>query len=482
MGLVHMAINLYEVSIMKVFDIKKRLTVIILCLIFCTIFEVNAYSQNDLEVTGTAIILMERSTGRVLYERNADSLIYPASMIKVLTAIIALDYINPNETIRVGSEIYYTPVGSSIAGHVYGEYISGLNLIRALLLPSGNDSSNIVVANVARIVSGQNLPFNEAELLFTNLMNERALGIGIKYSNFTNAHGFHDPNMQATVRELAMIADYAINNPIIRQIASEITFVGNSLPWADDIMLTSEFNWHNTNRLLAGEFHNPDITGLKTGFHTPAGWCLIATGSRNGIELISVIAGSYANERWVDTTALFNYAFNNYNIETVHLASNTITEIYIHNPRWGDPGSAEVLGSRDFSYYLTEDELNLIASNIVFFEDLMYIDYYGNALSFIAPFSTGDIIGEIIYTLNGQELFRDNIMIQEDILEWSYLASFVFIANYLIENPFSIFGLSFILGLIFLGIVIYKVLSLISAFNIKRAKLRNISRPKFKYK
>ncbi|MCL1936194.1 MAG: D-alanyl-D-alanine carboxypeptidase [Defluviitaleaceae bacterium] len=450
--------------------------------IFNSFFVKDIFAEQHLDITGTAVILMERSTGRVVYERNADTPIYPASMIKVLTAIVLLDHTDINDIVRVGNSIYHVPFGSSIASHFYGEHITVHNLLRGLLLPSGNDTANIVAAHVSYVVSGEDMDFAEAEQFFANLMNERARSIGAVNSNFTNAHGFHDPLMQVTARDLAKITDYAMNNSIIMSVASEISFIGESAPNPDGNLNTREIDWSNTNRLLVGEFFNEDVTGLKTGFHTPAGWCFIGTAYRDGIELISVIAGSYANVRWVDTNALFDYSFENYEITTIHNPSNVIETINIQNSRWGDESTVNTFGTTSFSHYISIEELSQINRDIVFFENLLYTPEYGNEndeILFLAPLYAGDVVGNVIYSLNGVELFRDNIVVPKDVLPWSILSSIGFVTNYLIENPFSIFGLSFMLAIIFFGIICYQFTNIV--INIRRKRLKSKGSKKYKF-
>lgn len=460
---------------------------------------VNAYAnEEELEIVGTAVILLETSTGRILYERNIDELVYPASMIKVLTAIVLLDYLLPEDVIRVGNEIYYVPFGSSRAGHIYGEHITGLNLLRGLLLPSGNDTANIVASHVSYVASGYEMPFSEAEEFFANMMNERARQIGANSSNFTNAHGFHNPYMKVTVRDLATIAMYALNINVIRDVASEISYVGYGLPWAYEGVPTTHFSWNNTNRLLVGEYYNPYAIGLKTGFHTPAGWTFTGAAYKDGIELVSVIAGSYSLRRWEDTNTLFNYAFENYEMRQVHVGNNLVEEIHINNPRWGQPNVAQLRSVSNFSYYLSEVEFNSIQKRIEFSLDNVYTrsgnetyyqnyyidgeDYEMQQLSFVAPLFEGEVMGNVIYTLNGEEIFRDYLVLSHNVYEWSYISSFLFVVDYLRENPFSIFGLSFILGVIFLLIVAVNVFSFFHRLRKGRSTRASYSsRSKFKY-
>ncbi|MCL1924832.1 MAG: D-alanyl-D-alanine carboxypeptidase [Defluviitaleaceae bacterium] len=441
---------------------------IIFLLIFLFIIFDNTYAV-ERELTGTGIILMERSTGRVIYEQNSNMLIYPASMIKVLTTIVALEHMDMNEIVVVGEEINHVPFGSSTAGHFIGEHITGRNLIYGLLLPSGNDTSNVVAAHVAYLVTGNSdMHFEEAEAIFINLMNEKARSIGAESSYFTNAHGFHDPRMRVTASDLALIANYAMNNAIIREVASTISIETQSAYGVTGA--TRDLNWFNTNRLLTGEFYYPYAIGLKTGFHTPAGHSFIGVASKDGLEFITVIGGSTANQRWIDTTYLFEYAFANYSIETIHIGNNAVSEFPIKNRRWGDNSYINTYGTTNFSSLFSLEELARIERELVLFEDPFYIDSDGHRF-LVAPLYAGNMLGEIIYRLDGEVIFTDNIVTRTDIYAWSYISSIQYMINYVIENPISIISLSAYLGIIFFLMILIRVISFIVKL-VKRRKKR----------
>ena len=453
---------------------------VFLTAVFVLLSSVNVVASPQ-DITGTAYLLKERSTGRIIASYNPDMIIYPASTIKILTALVALDYINVDDVITVGTEIYYMPRGSSHAGHTYAEQISGINLIRGLLLRSGNDTSNIVAAHVARIITGEELPFPEAEKLFTDLMNEKARYIGTTVSNFTNAHGFHDPDMFVTAYELALISDFALNNEVIRQIASEITFEGNSADNMAGTTRTRELSWHTTNRLLAGEFEYPHTIGLKTGFHDQAGRCLVAAAQRQNISLISVVMGSVDPDRWTDTIRLFEYGFNNYSIRTIHNPNEPIISITIENPRWGDPYTIETFGTESFSFFLTAQEYDDIVRTIIYNDDIANIDEDG-AVYFLAPLSYGDVIGTVTYTLDGVELFRDTIVLTENVLAWSVIYSIIYVIGLLRDDPFSIIGAAFLFGFGFTIIVLYQIVKICVTISRRRSRTRRFRQNKFRFK
>ena len=147
------------------------------------------------EVVAQTAILGEVSTGKIIYQKDMDKKMYPASMTKLLTAIVALEHLKPDDLITVGSEINEIPADSSKAGHTRGETLTVKNLIRGLLIPSGNDSANVLAVTVARkIENNQELPYEECIKVFTELMNQKAKQLGATNSHFANAHGYHDEN------------------------------------------------------------------------------------------------------------------------------------------------------------------------------------------------------------------------------------------------------------------------------------------------
>ena len=448
--------------------LKGKISVIMFFIIGMVMTNKNivANEVDPMQVTGTAAILVERSTGRVIFEQNPDLVIYPASMTKVLTAIVALDYIDEDDIVVVGTEINYVPAGSSRAGHILGEHVTGLNLIRGLIMPSGNDTANIVAAHVAREHTGnENLGFREAEAIFTDLMNQRAKEIGAVNSNFANAHGFHDPNLYTTVRDLAKIAAVAMEHEAIMKVASEAVFTGNSGGgFVGEGVRTREIDWFTHNRLLAGPFYNTYVTGLKTGFTDQAGFCLIGTAERNGVELISVIAGSVNPARWTDTTALFQYGFNNYSLRTVQHTIMSLGEIDLYNARWGDETSIQVFGDKNFIHFLTEEEMQRIERSVIYDTDKIMISETEEddaIIELIAPLTAGQVIGRVTYNLDGETLFTGNVIVTQDVYERTFSSNVTYVVNYLQANAVSIYGLSFMLLCISFGMMLHKVVTVL---------------------
>ena len=145
---------------------------IVLFLLLLSFSKVVFAAELPPEVVAQTAILGEASTGKIIYEKDMDKKMYPASMTKLITALVALDHLNADALLTVGTEINEIPWDSSKAGHLVGETLTVKNLIRGLLIPSGNDSANVLAVAVARKVKNdESLPFEECINVFTELMN-----------------------------------------------------------------------------------------------------------------------------------------------------------------------------------------------------------------------------------------------------------------------------------------------------------------------
>lgn len=178
---------------------RKFYIVLTFMLLFMNIIPIAA-QEVSLPLQSEAVILIEEGTGKVLYEKNSNQKMYPASTTKVLTALIALENSDLNEVIKVGNEVYQVPLDASKAGHNPGDEITLKDLVTSLLLPSGNDSAFVIASHIAKKGTGnENLDINSAITQFANIMNERAKEIGVTNSNFVNPHGYHNENHYTTV-------------------------------------------------------------------------------------------------------------------------------------------------------------------------------------------------------------------------------------------------------------------------------------------
>lgn len=241
--------------------------------------------------------------GAMLVQGNADLRIAPASITKLLTASVALKYLDAEEIVTVGSELELVHPNSSLCYIQSGQRLRVYDLLTGLLLPSGNDAAYTVAVNVARRVTGwDNMTDEDAVRYFCTLMNDLARDVGAVGSHFADPDGWDDDAHYTTVADLMKIASHALSVPEIRQIIST--------PRATVVFASGEIaEWMNGNKLIHEEsrYYCKNAIGMKTGATTNAGWCLMAAFEKDGKTYITAAMGSEEEEARYDLTLeLFN--------------------------------------------------------------------------------------------------------------------------------------------------------------------------------
>lgn len=236
-----------------------------------------------------------------IYEKSADISMASASMSKIVTAITALRYVEPDTVFTVGTELALVQPGASTSFIAKGHRLTLYQLLMGMLLPSGCDASYTIAVNVARLVS-ENPELSDAEAVacFCGLMNDVAAELGATGSHFANPDGWDHENHYTTVRDMALFAAHAMENDVIREIVS------TPEKW---VVFASGQNitWRNTNSLLHAEspYYYPGAIGMKTGTTSNAGNCLLAVVEQDGAAYIAVVSGSPTrNGRYDDTLNL----------------------------------------------------------------------------------------------------------------------------------------------------------------------------------
>lgn len=253
------------------------------------------------EFAGMAAIVCRVGSSETLFEENADMRVAPASLTKLLTASVALRHMRPDEVITVGSEQELIPSESSVCLISAGHQLTLRDLIRGMLMMSGNDAAYTVAVSVARAVNGnKEMSDKEAVTYFCELMNESAKQLGMNNSRFTTPDGSDSSGQYTTANDLRILAEHALSVPEIREIITE---------YQKYVVFESGENitWTNTNRLLNPDdkFYRKDAIGMKTGTTSKAGNCLIAAFSAKSDTYISVVMGCDTDdERYSSTLSL----------------------------------------------------------------------------------------------------------------------------------------------------------------------------------
>ncbi|HEX3046248.1 MAG TPA: D-alanyl-D-alanine carboxypeptidase family protein [Bacillota bacterium] len=265
---------------------KRRLLIIIL--LFCVILPQieSGYAAATPGVHANSAILMEAATGKILYSKNAWAIMAPASTTKIMTAILALERVSLDKTVRI------CPVAAAKEGTsmdlVNREQKTMRELLYGMLLVSGNDAATAI----AEAVSG-------SEANFVQLMNQKAKQLGMKNTRFLNASGLPDIGHYTTAYDMAILTRYALKNEDFAKIVdTKVKEVTGAKPGTNRTLI-------NHNKLL---WRYPYTIGVKTGYTRTAGGCLVSAANRNGVKLISVILKS--SSIYDDSKELFTYGFN----------------------------------------------------------------------------------------------------------------------------------------------------------------------------
>ena len=373
---------------MKNFILRKRFL-----LLFVFTFLLLISKSYAIDVYSNSAILIDGKTGEVLFEKNSNQKVYPASTTKILTAYIALSqgYTMKEQIIPSRTAVMSVPKGSSLAYFSENEILNLEQVLYGLMLPSGNDAANILAEHISGSVSD-----------FADLMNSTAKDLGATNSNFVNANGLHNDNHYTTAADLAKIACACMKIEKFREIVSQAKY---DMP-ATNISKTSR-TFLNTNKLLlsGGEYFYQYATGIKTGFTTQAGNCLVASASKDGLDLISVVLGGSIipvnkSTAFTDTISLFNYGFENYHNEQLVAQNKIITSCV---PKKSGKKTLNLAAA---------DSLNITVKN----GDTPVFDHVTTINNkIVAPIKKGDVLGTLSYTMDGKPIGIVNLVAQDDV-------------------------------------------------------------------
>ena len=332
-------------------------------------------------VTATAAIVIEASTGHVLYERNPDQKMFPASTTKMMTLITALEGNKLDEIVTVGPDAYNAE-GSTLWLDV-GEKIPLGELLYGMMLISGNDGAIAIAEHC-----GGNVPD------FAAKMTARAHELGAVNTNFTNANGLPDSNHYTTARDLAIMAAHGFSLPHFEEICStkEVSF-----PWIhDDTKLL-----RNENQML---WYYRGCNGIKTGYTDAAGRCLVVSAKQNGVQLIAVILDSLYI--WNDSLFLFDYSFGRVSSQSLIKTGDVVKTLPITS---GRRKSMQVKTAGEIIMPVFDGNAN--AYEIV----------YDLPDTLVAPIKAGEPIGKIRVVLpDGREAASVDVVTTLDVEQKSF--------------------------------------------------------------
>ena len=343
-------------------------------------------AEVDLGLDCKSAILMEASTGEVLYEQNADEALPPASVTKVMTLLLVMEAIEDGK-IKLDDTVTTSAHAASMGGSQIflkeGEMMSVEDMLKSVVIASANDAA----CALAEFVAG-------SEAAFVKKMNEKAAELGMENTSFENTNGLDDTatNHLTSARDIAIMSRELIKHKKILEYSSI---------WMDTVR-NGLFGLTNTNRLV--RFYR-GCTGLKTGSTSKAGFCVSATAERDGVSLICVIMGAESGDKRNSIAAgLLDWGFANYGV-------------YTYMPEALDPikltggTSANLkIEAEGFSSVLEKSKIGKVKYNVEL------------PLSVAAPVKAGDRVGRITFSVDGKEIGSADIKASEDIPKIGFFA------------------------------------------------------------
>ncbi|MBQ3040945.1 MAG: D-alanyl-D-alanine carboxypeptidase [Clostridia bacterium] len=380
----------------------KKALAIFFAMIFVLSLTISAFAVEiknpTLELNGKSAILMDANTGTILYEKNSDERLHPASVTKIMTLLLVFEAIEAN-TLKLDDELSVSENAASMGGSQIflepNEVMKVEDLLKSVIIASANDAALTLAEHVAG-----------SEEAFVEAMNKRALELGMSNTHFENVTGLDDDteNHLTTAKDIALMSRELLKHEKI----TEYTTI-----WMDTIR-NGEFGLTNTNRLV--RFYR-GITGLKTGSTSKAGFCVSASAKRGELHLIAVIMGAESSdERNVSATKLLDFGFSNYEI---YVNDNIATE------------KVKVYGGvKDFvDIAYDKKEILINKGNNSKIQSKMELCEFVEA-----PIKVGDIVGKIIYTIDDECIGESDIYASEDIEKisfWQYMGNII--KNFLLK-------------------------------------------------
>ena len=372
--------------------IKKLLTIFWLAILLSK----NVYAVEELHVDANAALLIETNTGKVIYEKDSEEQNYPASVTKILTAIIVLENCNMDD-IAVASEtaIGQIPEGYVVAPLKIGEEMRIEDLLYALMLKSANDAAYVLAEHV-----GESIDF------FSDMMNQKAKEIGCTGSHFVNPNGIHDERHYTTAHDMYLIAKYAMQNEDFVRIVSTLEY---TLP-ATNKYETEDRVMKNTNSFINPDssYYNKNVRGIKTGTTAQAGNCLITDVARDGLEFITVVLGAEtSNSKFSETKKMIDYAYDNYALTKVHSKGDVIKTIEIENATEETKSLNLLIDNEIIVINNKEIDANKTIPEIKLNEEIL------------APIMAGDELGTIKFEVDGLE-YDAKLVAANDVQKRTY--------------------------------------------------------------
>lgn len=432
---------------------KKNFTIFILAFIlfFNMSINLNVFAFSQPNISAPSGVLIDFETGKVVYDKNSNTQMYPASTTKIMTALLTLEKCDLKDIVIIDSKSPYT--GGSRIYLNQGEKVTIEQLLYALLVESANDAAVALAIHISGSVEN-----------FASLMNDRAKEIGATNTHFTNPNGMPDPMHITTASDLALIAREAMKLPKFKEIVKTVRYEISPTNKQEETRYLK-----NSNRFLWGtgsrnkmqyngkytDIKYDIVDGIKTGYTVAAQQCLVSTAFLDGQRFISVVLKANGANIYSDSRSLLDYGFNNFKSIKLATINQKVKTVPIDS---ADTSSVNLIVKKDLSTLVLKDNSIDIDQSVSIFDNKLTL-----------PINKGDILGELVFKDGEEEIGKVDLIADRNVTQSSL---FSFLHTFNLSNSYNY--LYFPLGIIVL-FLIYRTL-----ITIKRLRVRKLRRRRLK--
>lgn len=375
-------------------------SLILIFALMLTLFAPSAAALDDptVDAYGAVLMAIDGDTETVLYAKNENDLVYPASLTKIMTVLLAVEAIEAgtvgiNDPVTAQQGFNFDQIeGGSTVWMGLGEVMPLEDLLYCAMVASANEVCNVIAQYIGGSIDG-----------FVAMMNQRAQELGCTNTNFVNTHGLPNPNHYTTTADFALIAREAVSHDLFMEVCNtvEITIPATNLAAERQLSNTNSLI-NPDNPLYPGDYLYEGAAGVKTGHTNDAGYCLVSTAERDGVRLLSVIMNAQAydlnNGTWyyghfADSTTLYDWAFENFSYQEIVKSTEIVADVPV--AMGADTDSVSVRPSTSITALLPND-VDLTA-----FSRSITITSQQTGEELTAPVAAGQILGEITVSRDG---------------------------------------------------------------------------------
>lgn len=412
--------------------------ILIICLFVLSFFNTPLQVRGEEEkpdITSDYVYMIDRTTGQVLWDKGSDEIIYPASMTKIMTALIAIENTsNYDQQVLIDERIMagLKEAGASRAGFNVGDIVTMRDLIYGTLLPSGAECTQALAYTISGSVEG-----------YVDLMNQKAQEIGMKNTHYVNTTGLHDDDHYSTLQDIALLLEYALKNEVFYEVFTSDTYqAGTSFNYPVEGLKMEATSYKYINNPTSNQPYKVTIDGFmgsKSGYTIEARYCLASIANINDMDIMLITAHAWVERKipshYLDAGLIYNTYRDLYERATVFTQGDLIREsvmkyrIFNKEIEWEMPQTLIwdlPIDSNNYQVEVTIPEV--IDENI----------------------KKGDVVGQIVITSFGDEVYREDIISDSDYNQNFILLSLANTGEWMMNNMLvTVFGGVLIGGSIF---------------------------------